>query len=183
MFRLIISIIFIATAVVVFLTWTQPVLGEIKVLNNQINVFNNALSKSKELQSVRDDLVKKYNAVSQENLNKINKLVPSSVDSVRLIIEMDDVVKRHGLVLRDISAKEMTEDSKASFGKKKNPYEVVSINISAAGSYETLLSFIDDLEKSLRLVEIKELSFTSSGTNLFEIKIGAITFWKNDKNI
>jgi hypothetical protein len=100
MFRSIISLIFLVTAVVSFFNWTQPLLNKIKVLQIQEKNLNNALDSSKELQSIKDDLLSKFNSIDPAGLGRLNKLIPVQSNPMKLVIEIDDLVKNNGLLLK-----------------------------------------------------------------------------------
>lgn len=176
--KIIISIIFSATAILLFFTWTNPFLDDIKILNAQSEIFNGALERSKELQSLRNELMSKYNSVATEDIKRIDKLIPSQNDSIRIIIDVEGIVKRHGLLVKKIDIGEFSATDEKVFGSKPDFFQTALIEISAVGSYDSMLSFLADLEKSLRLIDIDKLDFTSSGEDVFEFNINAMTFWK-----
>ncbi len=170
MFRSIISLIFLAAAAVSFFNWTQPLLNEIKNLQIQEKDLNNALASSKELQLIRDDLLSKFNSLDSADIDRLNKLIPGQSNPMKLVMEIDDLAKNNGLLLKKIDVKEGDE--------KNGETGAVSLNIKLAGAYKSFVSFVKVLEKNLRLMEIKEVNFISSDWDSYEYNMKIATFYK-----
>ena len=125
MFRNIISLIFVAAAVVLFLNWTQPVIVDIKNLISQENILNSTLSELKELQELRNDIMEEYNSISESDLEYLNKFLPSESNSIELVIEIDNIAKRNGLLLKNIDVKNP---------EKKENISIIPISMKLSGS-------------------------------------------------
>ena len=172
MSRIIISLIFIATAVAIFFVWTNHYLEDINGLNEKKNEYDYILGRDREIKSIRDEKVANFKSISKENLDKLNKLLPSKVENIRLIIDMTDIINRRGLSIKSI-------DAKGSSGASSNDINTASLDFSVESSYETFLLFLEDMEKSLRLMDIKSLNLTSTDKmNLYNFNVKAVTFWK-----
>lgn len=178
MSRILISIIFSATAIVIFFVWTNPILKDIQDLKKQSDDFNSVLTSAKEIKSIKEDLVSKYNSVSQESLDKLNKLLPSKVDAIRIIINITDIINRHGLLLKNISSEGVTNGKAASSDSGTDSLQKIPITFTVQGSYKFFLSFLGDLERSLNIIDIGELNFLSSEEDLYEFNVNAVTYWK-----
>ncbi len=113
MFKGIISIVFLAAAIATFFGLTKPLYIEIKDLNAQKSSFEEALSTSKQIQETRDNLLFQYNKISQENIDRLNKVLPAQAGSMKFILEMESIVQKNGITLKniDIKDKEMPVDN------------------------------------------------------------------------
>lgn len=171
MSRIIISLVFIATAIAIFFMWTSRSLEDIDELNKKKDEYNYILERDKEIKKIRDEKIADLKVISQENLDKLNKILPSKVENIKLIIDMTDIINRRGIVLKSIDAK--------SSGASSDNINTASIDFSVESSYETFLLFLEDMEKSLRLIDIKSLNLTSTDKdNLYNFNVKAVTFWK-----
>jgi Tfp pilus assembly protein PilO len=56
-------------------------------------------------------------------------------------------------------------------------YGTVGISFSVTASYDNFQNFLTDLEKSLRLVEITDLSVNGNNTGLYDFSVGLKTYW------
>jgi Tfp pilus assembly protein PilO len=174
----VISIIFIGAAAVIFFNWTQPVLNEIKSLYEQEATLNSILSNFREFQTSRDDILSKYNSVTKEDMEKLNKLIPSAANAIDLVVITENMAKNSGLILKNIDVKKPEDKQKATFDDKKSSVGNILVTMKVTGSYKSFVSFLENLEKNLRLVEIERLSFVAGETDLYEYNIIAETFWK-----
>jgi Tfp pilus assembly protein PilO len=147
---------------------------------------NRALGQVAELESRRAELVYKENAFSQTDLEKLQKLLPDNVDNIRLFLDMQGVAERYGTSIQDISVADQgqkTAETTQTIGPSTKQYGQMILSFSVNISYENLELFLKDLEKSLRIVEIKSLAFTADNNNpnSYKVSLGLNTFWLNPK--
>lgn len=181
----IISIILIVAAALLFFFFTNTRFEGIKTLRAEEQIYDDALDRSKELISLRDALLSRYNAIPSEDLKKINSLIPDAVDSVRLIIEINAIAARHGLTLLDTVVGEVdagatdSRDVPGRLGPESSSYGTASLSFEVAARYETFRAFIGDLERNLRLIDISTISFgeSSTGTGLTNYGVNLSTYW------
>lgn len=194
MFRFIIPIILIGIAITTFFTFTNPLYRDVLLLREEVSAYNEALGNSKALENERDKLSQKYNAIGSENLNKLEKLLPESVDNIRLILEIEKLAAPYGMVLKDVKydANQEEADSKSGIiqggvvaNKNKN-YGVWNLGFSTEGTYNNFLNFVKDIENNLRIVDIVEVSFSSDAKNptlasdVYKYNFSIKTYWLKD---
>lgn len=162
MTRFLMPIILIGAAVAVFLMLANPLYNDISSLQAQVSSYNDALSNSKALENERDKLTAKYNAMNPDNLTKIERLLPSSVDNIRLILEIEQIAAPYGMTLKDV--KYNTPDNPPA-GVAKGPqksYGTFDLEFSTSGNYGNFVNFTKDLENNLRIVDITGITFSSN---------------------
>lgn len=169
--RFIFPILLIGIAITSFFTFTDPFYEKTTSLKEKIASYDNALNNSKALENERDKLTKKYNSFDLENLNKLSKLLPDSVDNIRLILEIEKIAAPYGMVLKDVKydTQEDVKD-KPIVGLQNNintqvsrkDYGVWNLGFSTQGTYSNFVNFVKDLEKNLRIVDIVSVDFSSS---------------------
>jgi Tfp pilus assembly protein PilO len=186
-----IALILTIAAVGLFYSYVGPTYEEIKALRVEKAEYDKALGNSQKVQDMRDVLMEKYRGFSPNDLKRLEKLLPDNVDNIRLIIEIDFVAARYNMILKNvqISAPTATAPSDisgqillaetASYGKTQLSFEVT-------GSYEMYRSFIKDLEKSLRVLDITGISFTPGQEqkdifNMYSFKTTLQTYWLQQK--
>lgn len=174
MIKFITPIILVVLAIGGFLLFVGPLYGDINTLKGQVASYSEALDNAKTLESERDRLTAKYNAVDPENLSKIEKFLPDGVDNIRLILEIEKVALVYGMVLKDVRydivRKSDTEDGsevvpggQAQIEKAKG-YGTWEMSFSVQGTYNNFVNFLKDLERNLRIVDVSSIQF-SSDTN------------------
>ncbi|MBI4692099.1 MAG: type 4a pilus biogenesis protein PilO [Candidatus Terrybacteria bacterium] len=179
MFKAIISIIFLATAVILFFVWSQPLFHEVKDLMSQSSSFDEALSTSRQIQEKREGLLSQYNAISQESLNRLNKLLPSQPDSIKFILEIEKIAQQNGLIIKDIDLREAAgSEQKTSSEAKEKLFDSIPVAMKMVGSYKSFYSFLRDIERNLRLMDINALSFIVAETDFYEFNIEGLVYWE-----
>jgi len=88
------------------------------------------------------------------NLAKIDSALPNDPSLASLFNFLQQVSSQTGLVLKGISPP-LVDTSETSSLKE------IHLNLQLTGSYSSFKSFVASLEKSARLVEIENISFTS----------------------
>lgn len=141
-------------------------------------VYGDAFSKMREIELARTGLAEKYNAVSDENRARLGKIAPDAVDSVRLVLDIENVARTHGLKLRSVSAGavEPTSPSIARRGGEDTPYRPILFSFSAVGPYEKFVPFLADLEASIRLADVAGVDFESKDSSDYVYGISLRTY-------
>lgn len=180
MTKLAFPIIFILLAAGLFFTYIDPAYKDVKKIIVEEQRFDEALDKSKELQEVRNKLLSKYNTFSTNDLDRLKKLLPDNVDNVRLVLDIDHIASTYGMRIKDVAISAVDERQAGVIGQNDAPYRSVNLSFSVLSSYENMINFIKNIEKSLRIVDITDISFTqprADSDNLYEYHIGIKTYW------
>lgn len=184
MFKFLVPTIILVIAGALFFIFTKPTYSQIADIKARSLAYDLALDNARELQAVRDELTAKYNAFSPEDINRIETLLPDTVDTVQLIIDLDDLAQSNGLVFKDTKF-----ESGLGTDAQKTPtdllldakeYQTSTVGFVVEGSYENFQNFLRDLERSLRLVEVNSLSFNAAPigkTGDFSFQVELATYW------
>lgn len=174
MFRYIAPIILVGVAVAGFFLYAKPLWDESKVIKTEIASYDEALTNADTLERERNNLTQKYNAIDPGNLIRLEKLLPENVDNIRLVLEIRNIAEKYGMELTGISYDSTIDNKKSSKDSKEAPaigaptisgeYGEWTLGFSTAGTYETFLSFLKDLEGNLRIVDISNITFSSDTT-------------------
>lgn len=187
--RWLLPIVLIGVAIGGYVLITKPIYGEIALLQEEADVYSQALDNSAALQKERDRLTTKYNSFSAEDLDKLGKMLPNSVDNIQLILEIQEEAAKRGIIVKnvefepqqfadqtqldangnlvDANGKPVTADQQAAAAARKSStvednksFESFELQFSVEGSYKDFVAFMQLMERSLRLVDINEISFT-----------------------
>jgi Tfp pilus assembly protein PilO len=188
--RIILPAILILASVLSFIFFTNPTYQDTLALKKTNQAYNEALTNYKSLETIRDALTAKYNAIPQDNLERLNHLLPDNVDNIRLIIEIERIASVYGLVLTDVHYDVKAQDtttgttpvnprtaSADTFTANKD-YGSFDLGFATQGSYSKFLQFVGDVERNLRVVDLKEVTFTSTDTNdTYKYNFKIKTYW------
>lgn len=176
MMRFIMPAILIGISVSLFFAFTNFLYNDVLLLRVEAASYDEALNNSKILESERDKLAAKYSSISPENLAKLQKFLPDTVDNIRLILEIEQIVSPYGMALKDVKYNIITAESaarSATPGASRAPgagaaqasrqdYGAWDLEFSTIGTYNNFLNFMKDLEGNLRLVDISSIQFSST---------------------
>lgn len=173
--RFIFPLVLLVASIGLFAGFTNPLYKETKVTQTSVTELNQALSNAKSLQQERDILVEKYNIVTPEDRVKIETFLPSNVESIDIIQQVQDIGSEHNIVVKNVDfdpdqVKNPDEegDDNARLGRTQRiqteelaPYDTYDLEFSVQGSYAKFVSFLGSIEKSLRLIDVTEITFNS----------------------
>lgn len=181
MFRLLTPIVLIGVAIATFVLFTDPYYQTIKTLRAQEREYNDALDKSRDLKEQRNKLISKENLISPDDMQKLERLLPNNVDNIRLIIDIDNIAARYGQRIRNVTVGAPSESREAgntlAVGAPADRVGSVELSFTTTARYEDFLRFIQDLEKSVRIVDVQNISFTSGDAELTTYTVLVKTYW------
>jgi len=179
MFKFIIPIFLIILSGGLFFSYINPTYKETGDLKKVQQEYDNALTKSKELREVRQELLAKYNSFSEENVKRLEKLLPDNIDNVRLIMEINQIAVNNGGMIRsvDIYSDAGEGKGKGDLGPDLRGYDSVGLRFTVEAKYDDFVNFMDDLSKSLRIVDIIDYSLKSGQEDVYKHNVNIRTYW------
>ncbi|MDD5032756.1 MAG: hypothetical protein PHC85_01375 [Candidatus Pacebacteria bacterium] len=176
-------IIMLLAAVGVFLSWTKPALDQIKTLKTHKAALDSALSESRETKKIRDELLDKYNSIDPKNLERLSKMVPENADSLRLMVELSNIASASGVIIEQLQTQAESKPQAASNLPGENGGEsrsVLQVNMFFSASYPAAKSFFDEIQRSLRFMDITGIEFSSESgeTNVHKFSMTANAYFK-----
>lgn len=129
----------------------------------------------------QDELMKARDAMDPTNLERLAKLLPDSVNNVGLILDLNALAARSGLVVSNIDVSTPTPVSATAdgFGPAEyvSPEQSVTISLSAVGPYSALKTFLAGVEKSGRLLDVQDLAIQGSETGVYTYRMKIRIYW------
>lgn len=173
------NLILIVLAIGLFYTFGSPQYEQVKTLQASANEYRNVIENVSRIAEARDALLVEYEAIAPSERDKLIKALPNNVDSVRLALDLDTIAGRYGIAIKDVAV-DARADSNAALAvlpDSKVPYEKAVVTFSFVSNYENFVRFLTDLEKSLRLMDIKSVSFRVAENGLYEHELQVETYW------
>ena len=176
--------ILIILAVGIFFTFTRGRIDELKTISATNSSYLQAINNSVNLIKTRDTLLASYNNLSVDDKGRLNTMIPDNIDNVRLIIDITNIGSRHGIALKGFTTS-ATDSSSPSASSVSNlmtsssstsaqsssmslttpTFGVVTISFSFSSSYDNGISLLNDIQSSLRILDITHLTVTAGGTS------------------
>ena len=181
--RLILSILMLAASVGGFIGFIIPNYKAVQAIRAQEADYNQILDNAKTLQEERNKLVTKYNGFDQTLLAKLNTMLPRNPENVKLILELDSIAQQYGMSLQNVKIEDATNDAQAATRPGSAPTNpdigTLRITFTLAGPYTGFTNFVRTTEKSLRIVDIQKITFTSldDTKSTYQYTVGIKTYW------
>ncbi len=179
MFKFIIPLFLIVLSGGLFFTYINPAYTETSDLKEVQQEYDNALTKSKELREVRQELLAKYNSFSEEDIKRIGKLLPDNIDNVKLIMEINQIAVRNGGMIRSIDIYSETNDSnkKGDLGPNLKGYDSIGLRFVVEARYDDFVNFMHDLSDNLRIVDIVDYTLKAGQGEIYKHNVNIKTYW------
>ena len=100
--RFLLPLALIAVGIGGFFLITSPIYDDITALQAEAEVYNQALENSANLQKERDRLTTKWNSFTVEDMTKLEKMLPNSVDNIQLILEIQEEAAKRGIIVKNV---------------------------------------------------------------------------------
>jgi Tfp pilus assembly protein PilO len=177
--QIILSVIFLLSAIGLFFGVTTKVLDKISALGAERASLQDVLTRFKDISKAKNDLIDAYNSVSEENITRFNKVVPANASEGDLLVAFERMSKSNGLLLKTIEIKPVAKQDTGILIVQEDQYDTVAISATLDGSYDSLKSFLGDLEKSLRVTDISSFSFhVGENATTYEYSLEARAYLK-----
>ena len=186
MTKFLLSIILIAAAIYVFFGPTKGRLADATPLKAERADLEEALENVKKIQAKREALSGQYNSFQGNHLDRLEKMLPGHVDNVRLAIDINKMASDVGMSLKDIDIRALSGENSTRARNQISEATTVGglsyldFRFVVSGPYEGMKILMSDLARSIRIVDITELEFTSQDVNLFDFNVGLRTYWQNE---
>jgi len=186
----------ILISIILFFLIVDPLYGDVSKLKDDVSTYNVALNNSKELQKTRDTLLEKYRNISDEDKERLNNFLPNTVNNIKFVLEIEQIANMHSMPLKNIKFEDIKEENTESLDNNMiisndlvdySPYGIFPVEFITEGNYDAFLLFLKDLERNLRIMDIKSISFTvpepvskqESGhdSNTYSYTLKVDTYW------
>lgn len=142
-------------------------LGEgIKTLSTTKAEYDVALAEADNIIEDARQKLEGYRKITEEEKRKMMIMVPQSVDTIRLLHELDRLSVTTGLAFDSLSVAELSKSS--------NGVGSIGVSINVKTTYSQFKRFTEVLERSMRLFSIKSVTFTAPETEGDLISFGVM---------
>jgi Tfp pilus assembly protein PilO len=157
-----------------FFVYTNPTYKSVESLKAEAAQYELALDKAKEAEVKKEELISKYNTFSADDLDNLYKLLPDTVDNIRLLLDINQVASSYGTSITNIQVDSGQTNTQAN---DPRPYGSLIVKFTITLSYENFQKFLRDIERNLRVTDINTLSFISSESGLYTYEVAIKTYW------
>jgi Tfp pilus assembly protein PilO len=177
----IIPAISVIIAIAIFFIYVNPMwTGSIANAKAAIAVDDQDLVSINQYIAQQNTLASERDAIDPALLSSLSTFLPGSVDNVGLILDLNALAARSKLSVGniDVVANSQSAGSSAAVGTADtNPVGSVDLSLSAVGTFDDLQTFLSGVEKSERLLDVRDLSVTGSDTGVYNYKMTLRLYW------
>jgi Tfp pilus assembly protein PilO len=173
------ALILIAASVGIFFGYVRPTWSQISDLRAEEQTYTEASERVTTLKSTLDRHLVAVNGISAQDIERLNKLLPNTVDNVKLIIDINNSAGAQGLAIQNINiAEPKDEGSRTTNTTNRAGYDSIDLSFSVTASYTQFLGFMSSLEKSLRLVDVIRVTFEPGNIGeTYNFSVTIRTYW------
>lgn len=172
------AIILILIGIGVIYTFAMPQYTRTKALRQEVGQYNNVLDNVTAIGETKSELSLQLADIPSSDVAKLKKVLPDSVDTVRLAMDLDAIGSKHGISVNTVQVGSANEDNASAIREDSgNTYERVTISFSFISTYENFRNFMDELERSARITDVRSVAFQSTDSGLYEYRISIETYW------
>ena len=193
MTRILTTAILLIVSVVIFFVFTDPLItnpitvnssgqieGGVLNLQKEKKTFKTALADARSLKNRINDLDSKLATISGTQISRLDDFLPDTMEEIQLIVDISRIASLSGMTIRDINI--VTEGGKRSSKTDvdlANPeLQSLSLSFSTTGSYSQFKIFTENIAKSLRIMDIKSVSFsTDPASSVITYNVELTTYW------
>jgi Tfp pilus assembly protein PilO len=171
-------------SVAIFFIYIQPTWdGSIATTKAAIAADDQALAAASAYVAQQNALIAARNAIDPADLARLQTFLPNSVDNVGMILDLNALAARSGMTLSNVDISATSNDngsgnsSNGAVPVSLDPVDSVDLSLSAAGTYAAFQTFLQGVEKSERLIDVRDLLVTGSDTGVYTYKMTLRLYW------
>ncbi|MDP3764293.1 MAG: type 4a pilus biogenesis protein PilO [bacterium] len=162
--KLIINSIVFAGAFLVVWFLLLPTWGDVSTLRKEVGLKKTSIELEKKI-------IEKLNSINQvldsqkSNVERLEQAIPSSEFKPELISIMESLANQNGLSLVSVNIEAPNETTGVTSNRRgqtvsKETISKLLININASGTYSSFKSWLAAVQKSLRIIDVGQISFS-----------------------
>src|SRR3989338_1129090 len=153
---------------------SDPTFKKLQAIQVDASRYANVLDQAKQLERIRDNLLNEYNTIDEASREKLKKLLPDEVDTVRLVMDINDIARQHSLIVRGLN---LATDNKAKKNTPAGELQEIGFGFGVEASYDEFISFMKALERSLRIIDVVSINITAGKDDRYNFAVNAKIYW------
>ena len=189
--------ILIILAIGIYFTVTEGMWTDTNSWQATNDQYTKAIGDATKLLALRDKANEQMKNISSTDQENLDKMLPNTVDNIRLIIDLNSVAMKHGFALKNIKAGVTGGANKVTSKTQKAPVPVtgassvanaattipvptldtVTVSFGVTAPYLQFRSFLQDLEADLRIIDLSHLSISANDSGTYDFNVEMKTYW------
>lgn len=159
--------------------FVYPSLGDISDLTAEKERYANSLAEVMEIENRKNELLTRFNNISEEDKKEINTVLPTSFNFIRLVSQIDAVAAKHGISIDKISSRELSPSVGGSIesAQPAKPYRSAVVSFNFESSYDKFVAFVGELGKSMRILDARSVKLSTGKDIINSYEVEFETYW------
>lgn len=190
------ALIIFIVAVLLFVFITQKNIKNIEDNKAEVQHLSSVLENIRLYKEKADNLINQYNLISSSDIERLEKFLPDNVNNVKLILAVQNVADDLGISVKNVTydsssqknSSNQANTSQIALDRQTKDFSSFDMKLTITGRYPEFVTFLSEIEKSLRIVDVRQIDFSSkdqkSGVNpssneVYQFDIALRTYWLN----
>ncbi|OGN13601.1 MAG: hypothetical protein A3C71_02155 [Candidatus Yanofskybacteria bacterium RIFCSPHIGHO2_02_FULL_43_15c] len=148
-------------------------IGEIKVaIESKQTVLD---QRTAVLDKVRG--LKKNVSTKQSEIEQLGVILPSNKKLQDIVVNVEEASRQSGISLRELKTSKVLSQDPGS------PYQVIQVELSGSGFYQSVVDLFKSLEKNLRIFDVQEFTISvdsaEEATGLLNLELKFYAYYLN----
>ena len=177
----IIPLLLIVVSVATGFLYIKPEYAKISELRAQKQNYDNAINQAKQVKSVSNELLQKYNSISDADKLKLEAMIPSKFDLIKFTADASFMAGRHSLIVKSVKMMDKAQDSTSQsvvVAPVADAYRTINLSMLVTGTYPNFVAFLKEMETNTELIDLKTLNIVAGGESVGSLgfNIGISTY-------
>ena len=149
-------------------------------LKGQESKYDSALETANQVTSLSQTISENIESIPEEDKKTLDLLLPTDVNQLKMGNDILGIADFHNIDITSISFNEgLTADVASSNAAAPANIELqkMTVTLGFSARYQIFKSFLNDLEKSLQILDITEFSVAPTETEPYEYTVTLNTYW------
>ncbi len=149
-------LVIILVAVAAYFVLFMPKLAELSVTGGAaLSALEEQVVSDEAYEKQLDAALERYGLLNTQLRQKTQAIIPLEPDAPGIFVQLDGAARKHNLVITAVSITEIEDE----IGAQGQRLVKVTANVEG-GDYRQFLTFLSDLEQSVRLLDVEAVVFT-----------------------
>ncbi len=150
-------------AIVLFFGYIKPTYtSSIVVLQNKITAEVTAIAATKRYVTKESKLKQVRSNISKKDIQRLSKMIPSTNNNVQILLNLSSLAMQNGFYITSFDVGHQVNKPQPTGNTSAALYRSVNLKVSGTGSYNSFRQFLDGVERSLRLIDVTNVSIKNS---------------------
>ena len=138
----------------------KPINSAVAETASEIKVHTSRLANFPELNAQYRDMIAMVSEIGEATQTALQS-VPDAPEAEAWLEQVSDIANAHQLIMKSVTT---------SGSKELGEYGIMPIDLSVAGSFESVYAFIQSLEQMNRLSRIERMTIHREGVNRLDVR-------------